>query len=218
MPKITFGIKGVGKELEGGAFETPKPGVYEGKLKRLEYTKTTGGQNPGTPMLKAMVQITGPASAKKYHGAAVWRNIVITDKSAGFVNQFLNALTDGSQSQILRVQKAFWEDGIVVNDEGQITKIGPIKINSPEGERPVLIQVKNREYQGNKQAEIANWLRKSNDDDDDSDSDDSSDDGIEDVSDDAMDDDAMDDDADDDMDNIEVEPLTGDDDDDEPPF
>lgn len=164
MPKINFGVDGVGKELEGYSGKPPKPGIYTGKLKRLEYTKTKGGQNPGTPMLKAMVVIDGPKSAKEFHGAAVWRNLVIMDSTVGFVNQFLNSLTDGSDTQIKKIQNAFWrENATVVNDEGHITKIGGFKIGSPEGERDVVIQVKNRKYEGAIQAEIGSWIRKSND-------------------------------------------------------
>ncbi|QSL67822.1 hypothetical protein [Nocardia phage P3.1] len=221
MPKINFGVDGVGKELEGYSGKPPKPGIYTGKLKRLEYTKTKNGQNPGTPMLKAMVVIDGPKSAKEFHGAAVWRNLVIMDSTVGFVNQFLNSLTDGSDTQIKKIQNAFWkENATVVNDEGHITKIGGFKIGSPEGERDVVIQVKNRKYEGAVQAEIGSWIRKNNDsDDEDVDDDDTEleaevDDDISD------DDDSVDESDDDDDDAVDDDDSDDDDsdDDDEAPF
>lgn len=221
--KIKFGIDGVGEELKGYDGKPPTPGTYMGMLKRLEYTKTKGGEKPGTPMLKAMVEIIGPTSAKAFHGAGVWRNLVITDKTVGFINQFLNSLTDGSQGQIRKIQESFWNDGVTVAENGHVLKIGPFKIASPDGTRPVIISVKNRTHDGETRAEINHWIKKTSDEADELTDEEA--DAVDDVSDGDIDDDegtaAIDDDVDniEDADTVEIDesksayPVDG-----EPPF
>lgn len=150
MPRIKFGIQGAGIENDGGGFyegPPPVPGTYAFKLKRLTLVKTQGGpkaKSPaGTPMLNVLVEITGPPG-NKFIGAGIFRNLVITESTASFVNQFLNALTDGSAAKIKQIQTAFWNDGPYVNKEGHVLKIGNLNVNSPEGELTLMAVVKKK--------------------------------------------------------------------------
>lgn len=165
MPKIKFGIDGAGVEGEGFNTETPPAGTYTGVIKRAELSKVGPGKKSpeGTPMIRILVEITGPPSAKKYHGCGIFRNLVVTEAAAPFVNQWLNAMTDGSETACKRVQKAFWDDGPYVNEDGHFIRIGPLRIDSPEGKREVVFTTKLRTYEGQKQADIARFLTKKSD-------------------------------------------------------
>lgn len=215
MPKVKFGINGEGVEGGGNFYDGPPPpaGTYTGKLKRLELTKTSGGPNAklpkGTPMMRILVEITGPKSAKKYHGAGLFRQIPIAESTAGFVNQFLAAITDGSETAVKRIQKVFWGEGPFINDEGHFVKIGTTKIGSPEGEREVVIQTKLRKYEGETKAEIARFLTKQSDEADDMTDEDA------DADDDDLDVDVDEDEVDDDEDADEDEDDSDDEDEDE---
>lgn len=169
MPSMRFNIKGaVGNEDAGGTFydgPIPAKGTYTGKLKIVKVQEIKNGANAGKPRLQILAEITGPKNAKNIKGgscigAGVWGGANVTDQGVPFVNQFLNALTNGSEAQKVAIQKAFWEKSVPTDDEGNIEKIGRWLINSPNGELPVAFTVKHSTYNGELQAQIGRWLVK----------------------------------------------------------
>jgi hypothetical protein len=150
MPRFDFGLSGAdvgaaeGYEAYGGPL--PKTGSYTGKLKIVQISETSQkAKNPGAPMLKVGVEIND--ADQGVAGFVAFRNLVIVDSVIPFVNQFLRALTDGSDAEFEKVKKAFWDDGPVVDDtKKNIHKIGNYKINSPEGQLPIKVSLKQRSY------------------------------------------------------------------------
>lgn len=182
MPKLSFGIDGVGKEdIEGGFYQgdPPVPGTYKGKLKICRVGKIKkAGENQGKPRLAILVEIT----EGKYKGAGVWTGLNVTDQGVPYVNQWLNSLTDGSNSAKKAIQDAFWGPGPDVVKNGDIVevkKIGRYPINSPEGEIPIIFTVKKgKDQDGSPRPEVGRFLSKSTSSDQDGDDDDDDDDGL----------------------------------------
>ena len=154
MPKFNLDINGVdvgaaeGYEAYGGPL--PKTGSYPGKLKicQIVYTSQTA-KNPNKPMLKIGVELTD-CDPPEAVGFVAFRNIVLIDSVIPFANQFLLALTDGSDAEFEKIKKAFYVNGPVVDESKKnILRIGTWKINSPTGELPVKVSVKQRSYLSN---------------------------------------------------------------------
>ncbi|QFG08206.1 hypothetical protein PBI_LAMBO_66 [Gordonia phage Lambo] len=185
MPKFKggFGIDDVNEAINADAGdaqvgytgEVPPKGVYRGRLKRMELTKTgERSNNPGTPMLRMLVEIDEPKGSKKsqYNGYGIWNNQTITKKSTGFVNQVLEALVGGNEQKAKAVKTWFWKEQLVTDEPegGHILAIGKFKINSPEADIAVIVDTKNKrtnaEYP-DPGLEIKRWLVPSGDSDDD---------------------------------------------------
>lgn len=162
MGRVKFGVDGVGEET-AGFYDGPPPvpGTYTGKVKRMELSKTGPTSNkPGSPLIKMVVEITGPKD-NKFIGAGIWHNLNPTKESAGFVNNFLNALAGPSEAAQLKMQKDFWNEGPLLDKSGvHFLKIGQTKIDSPEGEREVAFVVKKKTYKGETGAAISRFLIK----------------------------------------------------------
>jgi hypothetical protein len=94
-------------------------------------------------MLKVGVELINAGVAT---GFVAFRNLVLIDSVAPYVNQFLRALTDGSDAEFDKIRKAFDSGPVVDERQKNILKIGTWKINSPEGEIPVKVAVKQRSY------------------------------------------------------------------------
>jgi hypothetical protein len=184
-------------------------------------------------MLNCLVEICEPGASKKanYNGYGFWWNSNITDEGAGYINQFLDAIS----GEDARVKKAFWNGKCRTNKppkKGEavtVMAIGPLKIQQ-EGMPCVVAAFKGKKFNDEINLKVGDWLLPSaasdiaDDDVDTPDDEDveteyeeveteQDDDG--DIEDDDDDDD--DDDSDDDSDAVETEPSE-DDDDDEPPF
>lgn len=166
MGKVKFGIDAddaIGAEAgEGGSFydgPIPPRGAYRGVLKRLELVAKNGS---GDPMLRYLIELKAKPNteASKYDGYGVWGNQNVTDQGKGYVNQFLDALTNGSDEQILATRKAFWGGQLVVEDEGEghVIRIGKMQIGSPSGSRTVAFTGKRTTYKGEEKLEVQRFL------------------------------------------------------------
>lgn len=162
MPKMAFGINGVGEE--SGFDNTPvKPGTYKGVVKNVRVTFIKkDGPNKGKPRLNIGCQVeSGPDPKAK--GRMFWTGLNVFEEQAGWVNGFLNAITDGSAANKKHIQEAFWGDGpdLKPGDDKHVNKIGKYKIDSPEGEIPITFTIKNgKDQDGEKRSEIGRFIVK----------------------------------------------------------
>ena len=149
MPKYNLDLNledaGVAEGFPQWDGEIPPNGAYMGKLKicQLAYASERA-KNPGAPMLKIGVELYGTPD-KKYDGYVTFRNLVLIESTRAFVNQFLQALTDGSQAQLAKLQKGF-KSMNVDQDQKNVLAIANLKINSPQGELPIKVDLKQRTY------------------------------------------------------------------------
>lgn len=148
----------------------PPAGPYRGILKRMELVKTgPNSKNPGTPMLKLLVEIKEPKDSQKatYNTYGMWNNQMITEQSAPFVNQILNSLVGGDEKKFNAVKSWFWNGQLNTEkaDGGHIHSIGKLKINSPDAEIPVIVNTKKAPARGDypERLEINRWLVPSDD-------------------------------------------------------
>lgn len=150
MPKMNLGLNvssgGVAEGYEAWPEDKlPDTGSYTGKLKVLQLTKTgpDAKKYPNTNMLRVGVELTnaGPAT-----GFVAFRNILLVEDSVPYVNQFLRSITDGSDAALAKIQKAFETSLVVDEREVNVLKIGTLKINSPEGDRPIKVSIKRGSY------------------------------------------------------------------------
>ncbi|AAN02130.1 gp76 [Mycobacterium phage Barnyard] len=180
MPKFDLDINGVddgvaeGYEVWSGPM--PTPGVYDGKLKVAQITVIDPeGRNKskyaGKNRVKIGVELAGNTGDKaQFNGYVAWGGVNLVDSSKQFINQWLLALTDGSDEEFLKIKKAFYEGGIRVDEKKEhITAIGRWAVESPNGELPIKLSLKHRQFtktldDGTKstrtQVEIAAFLRR----------------------------------------------------------
>lgn len=175
MPKFKggFGIddvdEAINSEFDGDATlgytgPVPPAGPYHGILKRLELTKTgPNSKNPGTPMLKILVEIQEKGDKAKYNGYGIWNNQMVTKKSAVFANQFLDALAGGNESKAKAIKTWFWKEQLQTEnaDGGHIIAIGKLKVNSPDASIPVIFNTKRvADYndETKEKLEVKRWL------------------------------------------------------------
>lgn len=180
MPKFDLDINGVddgvaeGYEVWSGPL--PPQGVYDGKLKVAQIVVIDpDGRNKakyaGKNRVKIGIELAGNTGDKaQYNGFVAWGGNNLVDSSKQFINQWLLALTDGSDEEFLAIKKAFYEGGIRVDEKKEhITAIGRWKVESPNGELPVKISLKQRQFtktldDGTKstrtQVDIASYLRR----------------------------------------------------------
>lgn len=152
MPKFDLGIngkdQGAAEGREAWSGELPPTGSYEGVLQVVSTDVITGedSEYKGEAKLRIGVQLRN-TPGKKFDGYLAWGNLNLIDPSIPFVNQFLIALTDGSDEQFTKIKAAFYDGGIRVDDrEKHITDIGAWKINSPKGELPIKVALKNSNW------------------------------------------------------------------------
>jgi hypothetical protein len=146
-------INGVNQEAAAGreawAGELPPTGSYEGVVKViLVQTISDTAQvveNRGKPKLSVGVELQNTPEGK-YDGYIAYNNLNLIDSSIPYINQFLLALTDGSDSEFEEIKKAFY-GGFVTDERKQhVTAIGRWKTNSPNGTLPIKVSVKKRSY------------------------------------------------------------------------
>ena len=112
MAKFDIGINGMntdvaqGREAWGG--ELPPTGSYEGVLKILS-TGVIGSEakNAGAGKLSVGVELRNTPGGK-YDGYLAWGNLNLIESSLPYINQFLLALTDGSDAQFSAIKQAFY--------------------------------------------------------------------------------------------------------------
>lgn len=130
--------------------ELPPTGAYNGKLKIVTVGEISqAAKNPanrGKPKFNVGVELCNTPDGK-YDGFVAWGSLNLIESGVPYVNQFLHALTDGSEKSITAMEKAFYESGPVVDDRRQhVLKIGTIKVDSPNGELPIRISIKKSSY------------------------------------------------------------------------
>lgn len=154
MPAFSLDINGVGagaaEARAGWSGELPPTGAYSGKLKIVSVGAISqAAKNPanrGKPKLSIGVELTDTPDGK-FDGFIAWGSLNLIDSGVVYVNQFLHALTDGSDKSIKAIETAFYGNGIVVdNEQKHVTKIGSLSINSPNGELPIKVALKKSSY------------------------------------------------------------------------
>ena len=220
MPTVKFGNHGitntkeaVDAELEGGFYSGHVPqerGVYPCFVKILDLVTNKNGD----AMVKGLAIVDAPKKHKfaEYNGYGIWFQQNVTDQGTPFVNQLLNALSDGTAGHARKIRTAFWEGGIQTEkplpkkpsqSAGAILKIGPLRfMDLDEKKIRILIAGKPGSYNGEAKLEAARYIMKTVEEDED-DEDEDEIDGLDEFSGDSeasvdIDDEDEDDDEDDD--------------------
>ena len=163
MPKINFGIANAEDVAASQGFdiykgELPPNGAYEGVLKVVKIGKIGSSNDKGKSNLMLVV-ILHDDEYPEYHGCPVFGNLNLTDQGVPYVNQFLEALTDGSDKAKADIKRAFWKTGPIVDDAKEhVLRIGKTQVNSPKGEIRVLIGTKVSTYNGNTSCKVQQWM------------------------------------------------------------
>jgi hypothetical protein len=152
MAKLNLGIdgtnQGVAQAREAWSGDLPPTGSYDGILKILSIGEISQNSEKwaGHTKLSAGVELRNTPGGK-YDGYIAWGTLNLIDPSIPFVNQFLLALTDGSDAQYKAIEKGFYSAKPDVDKTGKhILKIGRWNINSPEGQLPIKVSVSNKPF------------------------------------------------------------------------
>jgi hypothetical protein len=102
----------------------PKPGTYRGRIKQMHIAKieSEASENKGKQRVDLVVEITSKGNGEKtpFAGAGLVHSLNVTKQGAPFLNQFLHALTDGSDEEKVAVREAWWRKGYKVGDLVQV--------------------------------------------------------------------------------------------------
>jgi len=182
MPKVKpFGIGDVDDLVDAKneySSEVVPKGIYKAKVKRMTMgTINKAGENKGKTRFGILCEVVGGSKKlpDKYIGAGVWTGINVIKSGAGFCNDFINALAGPDEAAQKALRRSFWKPDILVDDEGNVIRIGKKKVGSPNGELVVWIKTKmGKDQNGDPRAEVQSFLlpKGAKDDDDDEDEDD----------------------------------------------
>lgn len=178
--KVKFDVDGKGDEAWGGDFKSyegkpPPKGNYIVRVKRMTIGAIKNGDNKGKPRISVLCEVVGGAGSDgiddknyEYLGAPIWDGLNIIKSQTGKVNNFLHALTDGSDSAKRAVETAFWPPNgpkaEKVKKEGKpdvvhIVQIGKYAIGSPDGNLLVRVVTQmGRDLEKNPRAEVSQYL------------------------------------------------------------
>jgi hypothetical protein len=138
------------KQWEG---DIPPTGSYNGILRTVTIRYITSDdakpENKGKPKLLIGVELTDTVDGK-YDGYVAWGNLNLIEGSEAFVNQFLYALTDGSDKQFAAIKAAFDKGFSTDERKKHVLKIGRWNINSPKGEIEIKVSLKASPYYNEK--------------------------------------------------------------------
>lgn len=111
-----------GKDATSGFYDGPPPvpGTYHGVVSRMGLATVLSGENEGADKIVVVVKIT----SGKYNGAEIFSNFTLLTQSAWSLNQFLEAMTDGSEKQRKIIRDWFWDIGYSVESEAKNEKLG----------------------------------------------------------------------------------------------
>lgn len=98
----------------------PTPALYKGRVARLGLGKIESGQYAGSDKLVVVVEI----EHGKFKGASIFTQLLLLKQNAWTVNQFLHAMTNGSQKQKDAIEKYFWQIGYDVEETAKSEKLG----------------------------------------------------------------------------------------------
>jgi len=164
MAKFDFGINGMNAEAAQGratwSGELPPTGSYEGILKILS-TGVIGesAKNAGAPKLSVGVELRNTPGGK-YDGYVAWGNLNLIESSLPYINQFLLALTDGSDEQYNAIKHAFYVTKPTVDERKKhVEKIGKWSVNSPEGSLPIKVSISNKPFHNRMTGVTSNQVR-----------------------------------------------------------
>jgi len=157
MAKVNLGLTvsdaGVAEERQSWAGELPPTGSYKGFVKVLSLgTIGPEAKNAGKPKLSVGVELRADkgSPAQKYDGFIAWGNLNLIESAKPYINQFLMALTDGSDEQFAAIQKAFENNIETDARKKHIEKIGRWNVNSPNGELPIMVSLSNKPFHNEK--------------------------------------------------------------------
>lgn len=163
MPKLNFGIADAADQEAAQGYpvykgELPPNGVYEGILKVMKVGKIGSGADKGKNRLQITIILDDP-DHPEFDGCPVFGGLNLTDQGVPYVNQMLEALTDGSDKAKADVKRAFWKTGPIADDAKEhILKIGRLQVNSPRGEIRVMVATRQNTYQGNTTAQVQQYM------------------------------------------------------------
>lgn len=148
-----------GSNASSGRYDGPPPpaGTYRGIVKKMGLAEIRSGANAGSNRIALLLEI----SDGNYKGAAVMHSLNLTTQSAWAVNQFLDALTDGSDKQKTGLRNLFWQKGYEVENEPD-GKMGQQFMNiggkfKPLG-KPVAFVTKMDSWEGKPKAAIDRFV------------------------------------------------------------
>lgn len=159
MAKFNIGIngteQGAAEGREAWAGEAPPTGSYSGVVKIISMDKIgPEAQNAGGDKMKIGVELRAEKDQpdlKKFDGFIAWGNLSLIEASIPFINQFLLALTDGTDEAFEKIKAAFYNNGPTVDERKKhVLKIGAYNVNSPNGELPIKISITNRPFTNTK--------------------------------------------------------------------
>lgn len=157
MPKIKPNFDGSNQDSGFYQGPPPVPGTYRGTVKKMGLAEIKNGPNAGQNRIALLLEI----GDGKYKGAGVLHSLNLTAQSAWAVNQFLDALTDGSERQRKGLRELFWQKGFDVANEAD-GKMGQQFISiggkfKPIG-KPVAFVTKMDSYEGNPKAAVDRFV------------------------------------------------------------
>ena len=162
MPKFNIGVNTADTDpAEGMTFEPwsgplPPKGSYTARLKVAKLVPITSAANKGAFRVFIVCELI---TNDEYNGAPVFGNVNLIESGKSFVNQWLKALTDGSDAQYDKILKAFNGGQVHVDEKKEhIKAIGNVKVNSPNGELPVKISLGHNTYNGKTTAKVMSFL------------------------------------------------------------
>lgn len=174
MPKVKWGgdltpdAINSAERREGGEYngKIPPKGIYRFKLRFSKKDKS----KEGNPKLVSLLVLDGSwkPEHKQYDGCPLWEHMPVTGKTAFRVRAYCDALNIPSEDFMGKM---------VVDDEGNVQKIGKLKIADQDLLVYVSVKPRNSEDYGPQLDFAGGYLPfKDDEDDSDADSDDSDDD------------------------------------------
>lgn len=153
MPKFDLDINGIDEGFAEGfdvwSGPTPPAGAYRGKVKVAQIVVidpdgTRKSKYAGQNRVKIGVELSGnTGELAKYNGFMAWGGFNLVESGKPFINQFLHALTDGTDEEFDKIKQSFYGGGLIVDDKKvNITDIGRWNVASPDGELPIGVRLK----------------------------------------------------------------------------
>lgn len=140
--------------------ELPPSGSYTGVLKVFSLSKITSTENGNEGKDKAFIGVElRDTPGHRYDGYVVGGNLNFIEGSEAYVNQFLYALTDGTEAQYSSIKKAFDAGFDVDERKKHVLKIGRWNVNSPKGELPIKVSISNKPFYNERTKVTTNNVR-----------------------------------------------------------
>lgn len=162
MPRIAFGgsadlakaTLGDVDAYDEAKLGVPVKGIYRVRVKRLTLKKNKNNDW----MLNAVAEIAEPKDSDKsrYNAYGMWFNLNVNAKGAKGVNNFLLAISGGSQA----VVDVFWTKGVKTSDDKlkpAVLAIGRLQIN-PDGMMASALTRYGTDQTGTKRLDIDRFL------------------------------------------------------------